>query len=376
MSSNNNDKTKATATAEERLAKLLSISEECDCVDELAKLVESGQPFKAYNGFEPSGRIHIAQALVTVRNANVITWCGGTMVIYIADWFAQLNHKMGGDMDKIKQVGQYFIEVFKASGLDLDNCKFVWASELINATPTYWPRVLDIASKTSVDRAKRCTQIMGRTAQDALDVSQLIYPLMQAADAFELDGTGVDICQLGLDQRKANMLVREYAGKVGLKPPISLCHHMLLGLKYNASKAPKKADDAATAGLAPEEKLVPGAKMSKSDPDSAIFMDDSTAEIVRKINGAFCNDDPKDNPVFEYFRYIVLPWCSPVTLFNKTYNNHEELAADFPAMNKAELKAQLAKYIDSLVEPVRKHFDSTPELSALRDRVASYRVTR
>ena len=31
---------------------------------------------------------------------------------------------------------------------------------------------------------------------------------MQAADVFEL---GVDICQLGLDQRKVNMLAREYA---------------------------------------------------------------------------------------------------------------------------------------------------------------------
>ena len=33
---------------------------------------------------------------------------------------------------------------------------------------------------------------------------------MQVADVFQL---GVDICQLGMDQRKVNMLAREYATK-------------------------------------------------------------------------------------------------------------------------------------------------------------------
>ena len=29
----------------------------------------------------------------------------------VADWFAQLNHKMGGDLKKIRVVGEYMIEV-------------------------------------------------------------------------------------------------------------------------------------------------------------------------------------------------------------------------------------------------------------------------
>ena len=46
--------------------------------------------------------------------------------------------------------------------------------------------------------------------------------------------------------------------------PIILSHHMLYGLKAGQ------------------------AKMSKSDPDSAIFMEDSTADVRRKIRGAYC----------------------------------------------------------------------------------------
>lgn len=41
-----------------------------------------------------------------------------------------------------------------------------------------------------------------------------------------------DICQLGVDQRKVNMLAREYCDAVGIKlKPVILSHHMLYGLK-------------------------------------------------------------------------------------------------------------------------------------------------
>lgn len=43
----------------------------------------------------------------------------------------------------------------------------------------------------------------------------------------------VDVCQLGVDQRKVNMLAREYRNKNKnkVKNPVILSHHMLLGLK-------------------------------------------------------------------------------------------------------------------------------------------------
>lgn len=51
---------------------------------------------------------------------------------------------------------------------------------------------------------------MGREESMSLKTSQLMYPCMQATDVFYLK---TDICQLGLDQRKVNMLAREYAKK-------------------------------------------------------------------------------------------------------------------------------------------------------------------
>ena len=69
------------------------------------------------------------------------------------------------------------------------------------------------------------------------------------------------------------------------------------------------------------------AKMSKSDPGSAIFMEDSEAEVGTKIKKAFCPPppppplptdgaadadgaekwSPRDNPCLEYVRMIILP---------------------------------------------------------------------
>ena len=43
-----------------------------------------------------------------------------------------------------------------------------------------------------------------------------------------------DICQLGMDQRKVNMLAREYCDMTSPKikhKPVILSHHMLMGLK-------------------------------------------------------------------------------------------------------------------------------------------------
>ena len=47
-------------------------------------------------------------------------------------------------------------------------------------------------------------------------------------------------------------------------------------------------------------------KMSKSDPMSAIFMEDSEEEVRAKIKQAFCPEKvATGNPCLEYIKYIV-----------------------------------------------------------------------
>ncbi len=181
---------------------LLEYFAECETEKELLDLFKQSDEtetkchtFKVYNGFEPSGHIHIGQALLTVMNAELLIKAGGEMIIYLADWFAQLNHKVGGDLKKIRKLGEYFIEVFNVLiPPELkDKVKFIWASEFINSNhERYWQRIMDISMNTTLNRIKKCTQIMGRRETDTLTTSQIFYPCMQCADIFELE---IDIWQ-------------------------------------------------------------------------------------------------------------------------------------------------------------------------------------
>jgi tyrosyl-tRNA synthetase len=54
--------------------------------------------FRCYDGFEPSGRMHIAQGLLRAINVNKMVDAGGIFIFWVADYFAMLNGKFDGDL--------------------------------------------------------------------------------------------------------------------------------------------------------------------------------------------------------------------------------------------------------------------------------------
>lgn len=139
------------------------VGEEIIKESELERLFNEKVHPICYDGFEPSGRMHIAQGVLKAINVNRLVNAGCIFIFWVADWFAMLNNKMGGDLTKIQVVGQYFIEIWKALGMKLENVYFMWASEEINKKPSeYWLTVIDVARKNTVSRIKRCATIMGR----------------------------------------------------------------------------------------------------------------------------------------------------------------------------------------------------------------------
>ncbi len=81
-------------TTEERLNLIKQVGEEIIQEDELVKLLESGEQLYAYDGFEPSGQIHIAQGIVRAINVNKITRAGIKFRMWVADWHAMANNKL------------------------------------------------------------------------------------------------------------------------------------------------------------------------------------------------------------------------------------------------------------------------------------------
>lgn len=157
---------------DERYNLCSSVGEEILTEVDLRALLERKDMFRCYDGFEPSGRMHIAQGIMKSINVNKITSAGGIFIFWVADWFALLNNKMGGDLAKIRVVGRYFVEVWKAAGMNLQNVQFLWASEEINKrAEEYWSIVIDIARKFNLTRIKKCGQIMGRGEGDDMPTS-------------------------------------------------------------------------------------------------------------------------------------------------------------------------------------------------------------
>lgn len=360
-----------TLSVQERLALIKEVGEEIIDEKELLELLqEKGEErFVAYDGFEPSGRIHIAQAILRAINVNKMIKAGAKFTMFVADWHAWANGKLGGDLEKIQNTGKYFIEVWKASGMDLKNVNFIWASDLVK-DDKYWKRVMEIATSTTLKRVLRCTQIMGRSENETLHASQILYPCMQAADIFHLKA---DVCQLGMDQRKVNVLARELAEKLGKKKPIIISHHMLMGL----SEPPKDAKNAVERAIA--------MKMSKSRPDTAIFITDTEDDVVRKLKKAYCPAGEKiDNPILEYCKYLIFPKKNELLIERPekfggdvTFSSYEELENAFTKkeVHPLDLKKAVGREVNLMLDPIRDHFKE-PEPKRLKELVESYKVTR
>ncbi len=355
---------------EKRLALIKEVGKEILTEDDLKKLLSERKEIVAYDGFEPSGRIHIAQAILRAINVNKMTKAGIKFKMLVADWHAWANNKMGGDLERIQTVGEYFIEVWKACGMDLKNVEFIWVSDIVK-DDNYWKIVMNVARANTVQRIVRTSQIMGRSEKDSLSAAQILYPCMQAADIFYLKA---DICQLGMDQRKVNVLAREVGEKLGFYKPVAVHHHMLMGL----SEPPKESEDAVERAIA--------MKMSKSKPDTAIFMDDSKEDISRKMKKAYCPEKQvEENPVLEYCRYIIFERFGSIEIKrpekfggNVKYDSYSDLEKSYSegSLHPMDLKSAVANYLDELLAPVRQHFENDKKAKALLEKVKGFEITR
>ena len=355
---------------EDRISLIKEVGEEILTVEELRQLLETKDHPIAYDGFEPSGQMHIAQGILRAINVNKMIKAGCKFKMWVADWFGWMNNKLGGDLEKIRVAGDYMVEVWKAAGMKTEQVEFLWAKDVM-ANDEYWKKVVQIARNSTVQRIVRCSQIMGRKESEQLSAAQIFYPCMQCADIFHLKA---DITQLGMDQRKVNTLAREVGPKLGYGKPVVVSHHMLMGLgepKTEIKDATERAIEL---------------KMSKSKPDTSIFMTDSTEDIKRKISKAYCPEKKVDeNPVLEYCKYIIFEKFSTLELKRpekfggslsiEGYSQLEKLYAE-GKIHPMDLKNSVAEKLDELLEPVRNHFANNARAKKLLQEVRSFEITR
>ncbi len=363
-------------------------TEEVLVKEELQRVLETGEKLRHYIGFEISGKIHLGTGLMSMGKVKDFLAAGVECSVFLADWHTWINDKLGGDPEVIKKVAVgYFKEGMKASmkcvGGDPEKIKYVLGTELYHNNDEYWQTVVDVAKNISLARAMRSITIMGRKEGESVDFAKLLYPAMQVADIF---AQGVNISHAGMDQRKAHVVAREVALKLKIKPlltkkkeiysPIAVHHPLILGLQKPA-------------GIVTKENLkdvLSEVKMSKSIPNSAVFIHDSPEEIKKKILGAYCEAGNIDyNPLTEWTKHLILSREKGKLDIKRpekfggdiTYYTANELERDFAEkkLHPMDLKNAVVESLVKILEPARKHFEQA-KVKKMKEEMESIVITR
>ena len=356
----------------EKINLISRFAEEIITPEDLEFLLKSEKPLKHYIGFEISGKIHLGTGLVCMRKVKDFADAGVKVNIFLADYHTWINDKLGGNLGNIKRVAVgYFKEglsiAYKCLGGEPKDLNFILGSDFYHNNDLYWQTLIEIAKNTSLSRMQRSITILGRKEGGEVDFAKLLYPAMQVADIFV---GGFHFSQAGLDQRKANVIARDVANQIKFSPlkindktvkPVAIHHHLLLGLeKPSVGTENKEANQTSM-------------KMSKSKPDSAVFIHDSEDEIRRKIKKAYCPEGEIEfNPIIDWVEYLIFPSAyrqagemKKITIERKpehggnlTLKNIDELKEIFKnkELHPDDLKKFVADYLIELLKPAREYF--------------------
>jgi len=320
--------------------------------DGLVDLFKENSHPKHYVGIEISGFLHLGSLLSTGYKINDFMEAEVECTVFLADWHTFINDKLGGSWENISKVSKYYEKAFKevCPGVNV-----VLGSKLIQENKEYWSDFVKFTKHTSLKRVQRTLTIMGRSEnEEKIDLAKLLYPPMQAIDIHTLD---VDIAHAGMDQRKAHMLVRDIFPKLGWKVPVSVHHKILPSLSKSRTKQETDSGDVST-------------KMSKSDPKSGIFINDTDEDIEAKIRKSWCEQgNVIDSPLIDIVESIILPKLESIKIemnneYQTEYNSFDEFQNDVlkNKIHPADLKNAVADSLIEIVSPLREKLQLDAEI--------------
>ena len=327
-------------------------TEEVVTHDELVELFKSNSSPKHYIGLEISGFLHLGSLISTGFKINDFVKAGVKCTVFLADWHTLINDKLGGDWETISKVSKYYQDAFK---LVCPDAQIILGSQLYEEKTQYWSELVKFTKHMSIARTMRTLTIMGRSEEDKkIDLAKLLYPAMQAVDIHSLD---VDIAHAGMDQRKIHMLVREIFPKMKWKVPIAVHHKLLPGLSK-----PADTSDSQILG-----------KMSKSDPNSGVFIHNTDDEIKKKISKAWCEEaNIENNPLLEIAKTVIFHDFDEMRVErpekfggNVAYSDYDQLETDFAEkkLHPGDLKQTVGNYLVKIISPIREKLNLSEEVN-------------
>lgn len=333
---------------------------------DLKDLIENETQLNQYIGFEISGLVHLGTGLISMGKIADFLKAGVKCKIFLADFHSYLNNKLGGNWENIRLATEdYFkqglIASLKCFDVDESQVEFITGKNLYENNLTHWETFMEVGKHVTLSRNLRSISIMGKKEGNDVSMATLFYPPLQVADIFTMQ---VNLAHAGMDQRKAHVIARDVAKKLTINPlknakgeviaPVAIHQNLIAGLT-----GPDKGTENDETSL----------KMSKSKPNSAIFIHDTPDEIRNKILKAY--GPPKEiefNPLINWVKTLVF-WGEEEGNFiikrpekfggDIVYTKVADLIDDYKneKLYPLDLKNGLADWIIEKLEPARKHFE-------------------
>lgn len=270
-----------------------------------------------FSGIQPSGRLHIGNYLGALKNFVDLQNSGEYQCYFsIVDL-----HSITEDFDPKGKRGQILETTaeYLAGGIDPKKAVLFLQSQVPAHSELAW--ILNTV--TPMGELERMTQFKDKSLrqQENINVGLFDYPVLMAADILLYSGAAVPV---GDDQLQHLELARTLARKFNAR-----FGNVFIEPKALLTKTPR------VMGLRDPQK-----KMSKSQPEGCIFLDDSPEEIKAKIarattdSGTEIEYDPRRKPGLSNLLQIYAAL---------THMEPQMVAKEFAGENYSALKKRLAE---------------------------------
>lgn len=249
--------------------------------------IKKKKRFVMLTGLMPSGKMHLGHSLV-VQQMVYFQSLGAECNVLSADVEAYLTR--GLDRKKMEEISEdYFLNYI---ALGLKKCKFYYQSE---GSVEYNNLSKFLAKKVTFNEMKAVYGELspGKIVSALIQYSDILQPQLK-----ENGGPCPVVVPVGIDQLPHINVTRDlayrYRNEYGFVMPSATFNKLLPGLK--------------------------GGKMSSSEPDSAIFFDDSDVEVGRKVMRALTGG--RDS-IEEQRKSGGRPEICPVFAYHSVFNSKE-----------------------------------------------------
>lgn len=296
------------------------------------------------SGIQPTGRLHLGNYLGALKNFVALQNSGKyDCIFFIADY-----HSLTIDFDPKQKQQQIFdlVNAYLAAGLDPKKSSIFTQSQVPDCTELAW--ILNTI--TPIGELERMTQYKDKSKENKQNINAglFTYPALMAADIIMYNTAFVPV---GEDQVQhlefTRMIARKFNNKFG---------------KTFIEPQPILTKAARLMSLNDPEK-----KMSKSISNGCLFLDDSPAEIEKKIKTAVTDSgkevkyDIQNKPGISNLLdiYSALTEKSVAEIENK-----------YRGKNYGQFKTELAQIVIKALEPFRKLRTSNIKLQAILNSAA------